>query len=275
MTTARTAIDAISLTGKTALVTGAAAGLGQAMAHALLGAGANVVFADINPVTHHSNRAHASVCDISSRHDCERVIHETLARFGGLDIVINNAGKGPAFMERAAGTRGPRFWESDPSAWAKVIETNVCGAFYIAHYAAPIMLKRRWGRIINITTSLATMQRGANSPYGVTKAAIEAETLIWSKELSGTGVTCNSLIPGGAVDTQFVSHSMRTATAKDGRKLLPVDIMNDPLLWLASHHADSINGARYVGRNWNSSLPLEDAAAQSLEAPVLRAADRA
>ena len=68
---------------------------------------------------------------------------------------------------------------------------------------------------------------------------------------------------------------MRTATAKDGRKLLPVDIMNDPLLWLASHHADSINGARYVGRNWNSSLSLEEAAAQSLEAPVLRAADRA
>lgn len=275
MTTARAAIDGISLAGKTALVTGAAAGLGQAMAHALLGAGANVVLADINQTTNQGERAYSSVCDVSSRRDCERVIRETLAHFGGLDVVINNAGKGPSFMERAAGTRGARFWESDPSAWAQVIDTNVCGTFYIAHYAAPIMIERGWGRIINITTSLATMQRGANSPYGVTKAAIEAETLIWSKELSGTGVTCNSLIPGGAVDTQFVSHSMRAATANDGRKLLPVDIMNDLLLWMASHHANSVNGARYVGRNWNPALSLEDAAAQALEAPVLRAPDRA
>lgn len=275
MQTARAAIDGISLEGKTALVTGAAAGLGQAMAHALLRAGANVMFADVNPITLHSARAYASVCDVSSRQDCERVTRETLARFGGLDIVINNAGKGPAFMERAPQTRGTRFWESDPAAWAQVIETNVCGAFYIAHYAAPIMLERGWGRIINITTSLATMQRGANSPYGVTKAAIEAQTLIWSKELSGTGVTCNSLIPGGAVDTDFLSHAMRNATAKDGRSLLSVDIMSDPLLWLVSPHADAINGARYVGRNWDPSLSLEDAAAQALEPPVLRAADRA
>lgn len=275
MQTARAAIDAISLEGKTALVTGAAAGLGQSMARKLLAAGANVMFADINPASVQSGRAYATLCDISNAADCERIIGETIARFGGLDIVVNNAGKGPAFTERAARTRGPRFWETDPAAFAQVIDTNVCGTFYVAHYAAPIMIARGWGRIINITTSLSTMQRGANSPYGVTKAAIEAQTLIWSKELSGTGVTCNSLIPGGAADTEFVSPAMRTATAKDGRTLLPVDIMNDALVWLASPMADNINGARYVGKLWKSSLTLEEAAAQALEPPVLRAPDRA
>jgi NAD(P)-dependent dehydrogenase (short-subunit alcohol dehydrogenase family) len=283
--TARTAIDDIRLDGKTALVTGAAAGLGQAMAHRLLAAGANVVFADISPkVNDAANSAlqacpganvHALLCDISVRHDCARVVQSTIDRFGGLNIVVNNAGKGPAFMERAALNSGPRFWESDPDAWAQVIETNVCGAYFIAHYAAPIMIARGWGRIVNVTTSLATMQRSANSPYGVSKAAIEAETLIWSKDLFGTGVTCNSLIPGGAVDTEFVSPAMRAATASDGRKLLPVEVMNDALLWLASPLADKINGARYVGKNWDPSLPLDEAAAQALEAPVLRAPDRA
>jgi NAD(P)-dependent dehydrogenase (short-subunit alcohol dehydrogenase family) len=283
--TARAAIDHIRLDGKTALVTGAAAGLGQSMAHSLLAAGANVVFADISPKVadaaqaaqeaHPGAHVHALLCNISIRQDCARVVQSTIDRFGGLDIVVNNAGKGPAFMERAAGNSGRRFWESDPDAWAEVIETNVCGAYFIAHYAAPIMIARGWGRIVNVTTSLATMQRGANSPYGVSKAAIEAETLIWSKDLSGTGVTCNSLIPGGAVDTEFVSPAMRAASAGEGRKLLPVEIMNDVLLWLASPLADNVNGARYVGKNWEPSLPLEESAAQALEAPVLRLPDRA
>ena len=60
--------------------------------------------------------------------------------------------------------------------------------------AAPALLASGWGRIVNVTTSLSTMQRRENSPYGVSKAAIEAETLIWAQDMAGTGVTVNSLI---------------------------------------------------------------------------------
>lgn len=272
------------LENKVALVTGAARGLGFEMARALLGAGANVVFVDLDErvdgaaakAREATRNLHAQAmrCDISNRGDCERLIQMATARFGALDILVNNAGKGPAFMEKAPRWRGHRFFEADPDAWREVIDTNVCGAFYLSHYAAAGMIARGWGRIINITTSLSTIQRAANSPYGVSKAAIEAETLIWAKDLEGSGVTCNSLIPGGAVDTDFVSPAMRAATAGDGRALLRPDVMNDALLWLASPLSDGVTGKRFVGKNWDAAAPVAQAAAGALEAPVLRAPDR-
>jgi 3-oxoacyl-[acyl-carrier protein] reductase len=273
------------LEGKVAVVTGAARGLGAEMGRTLLGAGACVIFADVDGAVDESAarardatrniNAQAMRCDISIRADCERLVQMASARFGAIDVLVNNAGKGPAFMEKAPRGRGPRFWESDPDAWREVIDTNVCGTFYMAHYVTPGMIARGWGRIINVTTSLSTIQREANSPYGVSKAAIETQTLIWAKELAGTGVTCNSLIPGGAVDTDFVSPAMRAATAGDGRGLLPVDVMNDALLWLASPQSDGTTGRRYVGKNWNPALSPKEAAAGALEAPVLRTPDRA
>ena len=100
--------------------------------------------------------------------------------------------------------------------WREIIVTNVNGTFLMARSAAPHLVAAGWGRIVNITTSLPTMQRRANSPYGVSKAAIEAETLIWAKDLEGTGVTVNSLIPGGAADTDFVHMAARKELAAVG-----------------------------------------------------------
>jgi NAD(P)-dependent dehydrogenase (short-subunit alcohol dehydrogenase family) len=135
----------------------------------------------------------------------------------------------------------------------------------MAREAVPSMIEAGWGRIINITTSLGTMQRRQNSPYGVSKTAIEAETLIWAQDLQGTGVTVNSLIPGGAVDTDFVSAEAR----RSGRPLLQTSVMIAPLLWLVSPASDDVTAARFVGKNWNPDLPPEAAARAAREAPVL------
>src|SRR5439155_371882 len=90
----------------------------------------------------------------------------------------------------------------------------VVGTFNMSHVAAPALIKAgARGRIINVTTSLATMQRKTNSPYGVSKVAIEAETLIWAKDLEGTGVTVNTVLPGGATDTDFVSAGLTVSAA--------------------------------------------------------------
>jgi len=267
--------DPIRLDGKVAIVTGAARGLGRAMAEGLVRAGASVTFTDVDAAALASTvraldgKAAAIAGDITVQADCERIVAETLKRFGTLDVLVNNAGKGPALLEASPRTRSLKFWEADPDAWREIIVTNVNGTFLMARSAAPAMVAAGWGRIVNVTTSLPTMQRRHNSPYGVSKAAIEAETLIWAKDLDGTGVTVNSLIPGGAADTEFVHKAARKELAASGRALLPPRVMIAPIVWLASPLSDGITGARFVGKLWDERLPPSEAAAKAREASVL------
>lgn len=274
----------IRLDGRAAIVTGAAHGLGRAMAQALLRAGADVVFADIDVDASRAavaetalqpgcGKAMALPCDISEQRQCERTTAEAVQLFGGLHILVNNAAKGPAHMEKASQSETGHFWEADATMWAAVIETNIVGSYFMARAVAPHMLRGGWGRIVNVSTSLSTMQRRGNSPYGVSKAAIEAETLIWAKDLAGTGVTCNSLLPGGAVDTAFVPLRDRRELAASGHALLEVDVMVAPILWLASPLSNGVTARRFIGKFWKSEMTVEEGAAAALEAPVLRLPD--
>jgi 3-oxoacyl-[acyl-carrier protein] reductase len=271
----------IRLDGRVAIVTGAARGLGRAMAEGLARAGASVVLADVDgvalkdavtaveaqpgcgPVT-------AITCDITVPADCERAVAAAAEKFGALHVLVNNAGKGPLHLERAPKTKSLKFWEADPDIWREIIVTNVNGTFLMARSAVPELIRSGSGRIVNVTTSLPTMQRRANSPYGVSKAAIEAETLIWAKDLEGTGVTVNSLIPGGAADTDFVHAAARVSLRAEGRILLPPSVMVAPIVWLASTLSSGVTGHRFVGKLWDDALPPEQAAGRAREAPVLR-----
>src|SRR5262245_25576830 len=260
----------IRLDGKVALVTGAARGLGRAMAEGLVRAGASVMFTDVDTDALARTGAAATIAgNITVQADCERIIAETIERFGALHVLVNNAGIGPALLEASPRTKSLKFWEADPDIWRAIIDTNVNGTFLMARTAAPVLVKAGWGRIVNVTTSLPTMQRRQNSPYGVSKAAIEAETLIWAKDLDGTGVTVNSLIPGGAADTEFVHMASRKELAAIGRALLPPSVMVAPIVWLASPLSDGITGARFVGKLWDESLPPGEAAARAREPSVL------
>ncbi len=263
------------LEGQVAIVTGASVGLGRSMAFALAEAGACVTLASpqtelleeaaaqINALCGR-RRAIAVTTDITRRADCERACLATLEAFGDVSILVNNARR----EQRGPGlpTEGNNFafWESDPDIWVRAVDVNVSGSFLMARTVAPHLIARGWGRIVNISTSLDTMQRRHNSPYGVTKAAIDAASLIWAADLAGTGVTCNILLPGGMVDTD----GTRPSTAE--RKTLRVDIMNDALLWLVSPQSDGHSGERYVGARWRKDAAPEDAARAALEPPVLR-----
>jgi 3-oxoacyl-[acyl-carrier protein] reductase len=164
-----------------------------------------------------------------------------------LDILINNAGRGMKYISEAFMTEPTRFWEADPKAWRMVIDTNVNGPFLMARAAVPPMLRNRWGRIVNISMNRDTMRRAGFSPYGPSKAAVESETIIWSLDLAGTGVTVNALLPGGATLTGmippgFPDHLRRT--------LLDPAIMVPPLLWLVSSTANAITGKRVIANRW-------------------------
>jgi 3-oxoacyl-[acyl-carrier protein] reductase len=279
-----TSTNDIRLDGRVAIVTGAARGLGRAMAVGLARAGASVMFVDVDgpalsAATAGLSGANTSgpvatlPCDITVRADCERAIAATVEKFGALHVLVNNAGKGQGNLERSAHTKSLKFWESDPDIWCEVLATNVNGTFLMARTAVPHLLRAGAGRIVNITTSLPTMQRRHNSPYGVTKAAIEAETLIWAQDLAGTDVTVNSLIPGGAADTEFVHQASRKELAALGRTLLPPAVMVPPILWLASRLSDGVTGGRFVGKLWDDRLPPGEAAAKAREASVLLPVD--
>jgi NAD(P)-dependent dehydrogenase (short-subunit alcohol dehydrogenase family) len=263
------------LDGEVAIVTGGSVGLGRSMALALAAAGARVTLA--SPQTKLLEEAAAEIAkdrgpgralpittDITKRDQCEACVSRTIEAFGDVSILINNARReqrGPGLP--SAGNNFP-FWESDPAIWIEALNVNVGGSFLMASAAAPHMINRGWGRIVNISTSLDTMQRRHNSPYGVTKAALDAASLIWAADLEGTGVTVNILLPGGMVDTD----GTRPSTPQ--RPTLPVSVMNDALLWLVTRNSDGRTGQRFVGRNWRSDLPPNEAADLAFEQPVLR-----
>jgi 3-oxoacyl-[acyl-carrier protein] reductase len=273
-------MDRIDLEGRVAVITGASRGLGRAMAQALAEAGAKVVVSapaseaeqlaqaalEIDAATE-PGTAHAVAADILDTASCAHLRDAAIERFGGLHVLVNNARRlhrGPGLPPD--GNTLPVF-KTDPRIWRETIEVNVVGTFQLTYAVLPHLMKQGWGRVINLTTSLGTMQRRHNSPYGVTKAALEAATLIWAQDLDGTGVTVNSLIPGGSCD----SDPNRPPT----KGLLPVTIMNSTVVWLASSLSDGRTGGRYVGKLWDASLPPDEAAKRALERPVLRPASEA
>jgi NAD(P)-dependent dehydrogenase (short-subunit alcohol dehydrogenase family) len=250
--------------GRVALVTGAASGMGRVMARALAGAGAQVAGADVNaaglaalaaePVF--GGKLHTQPADVSRPADCERVVQTTAGAFGRLDILINCAG---VSMTPAAppGQGRISFVDANAEGFLRILAINMGGAFLMAHHAAREMRRHNWGRIINITTSFDTMLAGGLSAYGAAKAALEASTASWAKDLAGTGITCNILVPGGPTDTAFFPPGAPKPPA-----LIDPQVMAVPVVWLASPASDGISGSRFVARDWDHALPGAEAAAK-------------
>jgi NAD(P)-dependent dehydrogenase (short-subunit alcohol dehydrogenase family) len=121
----------------------------------------------------------------------------------------------------------------------------------MARFAAEPMIRRGWGRIINVTTSFDTMLAAGLSAYGASKAGLEASSVAWAKDLERTGVTVNILVPGGPTDTPgfFPPGKPRPPM------LLDPEIMGAPAAWLASPQSDGITGCRFIARDWDRKLP--------------------
>src|SRR5690606_7677648 len=137
--------------------------------------------------------------------------------------------------------------------WQRLMDVNVRGAFLMARAAASHLMAQKWGRIVNVTTSMNTMIRGGNMPYGQSKAALAAATASWAEDLEGTGVTANVLVPGGAADTPMVPHE--SPYPRD--QLVRPEAMVAPICWLASKDSDGVSQMRFIGRLWDPAASDE------------------
>jgi NAD(P)-dependent dehydrogenase (short-subunit alcohol dehydrogenase family) len=263
------------LAGKVAIVTGAGSvtdrrtSMGPVMAKALFADGASVAGIDVNEdglarlaarlgTGPAGQRFLPVACDVSDPAACEAAVGRITRELGPPDILVNHAGIGQSTAAPPGGKYPFPFWQADPAVWKKMQEVNSMGPFLLARLAVPAMIARHWGRIVNTATSYETMLDAWRNAYGPSKAALESSSAIWAKELAGTGVTVNCLLPGGMVASN--SHGLRNAPAE---RMLSAEIMGPPIRWLASPAADGVTGRRFVARLWDPNLSgAENAARQ-------------
>lgn len=246
---------------KIAIVTGAASGLGRAMATGLAEAGFAVLAVDRNEAALASLAAagvpgiHPLPADLAQPGSFEAIANTALQRFGRIDVLVNNAGIGQASVRADARQDPIRFWQVTPEQWNRFLTVNATAPIMLARAVVPHMLAAKQGRIITVTTSLGTMVREGYLLYGASKAAAEAAMAVLAADLAGTGVTSNVLVPGGVTNTALVGEH-----AGDRSRMLQPEIMVPPLLWLVSDAAAGVNARRFIAADWDTALPAAQAA---------------
>lgn len=246
---------------KVFIVTGSARGLGKAMSAGLIAVGSKVLGVDLPTGNELSATAkefggnfYPVSADISQPSDCARVVDMALKVFGGLHGLVNNAGMGMQVVNEKFTTDPMPFWKVKPEQWDAMVKANSTTQFLMATACAPHLIDQKWGRIINITTSFITMQQTGYSPYGPSKAAAEAHTVIMSADLANTGVTANVLAPGGPADTRMIPESTRYP---DRKGLVSPDQLKAPVVWLSSIRSNGFTGKRILAKLWTPNLSDE------------------
>jgi NAD(P)-dependent dehydrogenase (short-subunit alcohol dehydrogenase family) len=181
-----------SLEGQTAIVTGAATGIGEAIANRLAGAGATVVVADLDlagatkVASTLPNGSFAGQVDVALSDSVQRCVNHVLAKKGRIDILVNNAGiAGPAAF----------VWEQTDDDWQRNIAVNLTGVFNFCRTVIPAMRSRGYGRIVNVASIAGKEGNPRMSPYSATKAGVIGLTKSLGKEVATEGICINAISP--------------------------------------------------------------------------------
>jgi NAD(P)-dependent dehydrogenase (short-subunit alcohol dehydrogenase family) len=259
---------------RVAIVTGAAGGIGRALVGGLLGQGLQVAavdrtaeglaeLADAAQQRQQGAKLLTIEANLAEDESIDKIVSQARARFGTVDILVNNAGVGQATIRSDNRERPIKFWEVTPEQWKLFVAVHNNAPMALSRALVHDMIRQKWGRIVNVTTSLGTMIRDGSPTYGPSKAALEAFSAIMAKDLAGSGVTVNVLVPGGMTNTGMIP--MEAGYARED--MIQPAVMVPPLAWLVSDDAAAVTGRRFLGVHWDSSLPPAEAAARA-GAPV-------
>ena len=187
----------MQLAGKAAIVTGAAQGIGAAVARAYAAEGARVAVVDVaaeraEAVAAQLRAAGADAlgigCDVARHADVDAMVAAAVQRFGQVDILVNNAGiTRPAMLHRMTDAQ-----------WDAVLAVHVTGSFHCLQAVAPGMMERRYGRVINVTSAAGLVGTIGQINYSTAKAAIVGMTMSAARELAKSGIVVNAVAPGAA-----------------------------------------------------------------------------
>jgi len=232
----------IDLTGKTALITGASRGIGEAAARIMAGCGANVVLAarstsDCERIAAEiGDSALAVACDVASYADVDSAVSKAVSRFGSLDILVNNAG----LIDPIA-----RIEDSDPDAWDMVVDVNFKGVYHGLRAAIPVMKQQGGGVIINISSGAATGALEGWSHYCATKAAVLSLTRCAHKESASDNVRVVGLSPGTvATDMQrsIKDSGVNPVSQLDWSQHISPEWVGKAIAWLATDAGRAYDG---------------------------------
>jgi len=230
-------------TNQVVIVTGAASGIGRAIAQRFGAEGAHVIVGDVNTVgagavaeviNAHGGSALGVTVDVADKAQVDHLFNTTIAHFGTVDVLVNNASL--TNTER-------HFLEADEGWWQRIIGVNLTGAFLCSQRAAQIMAGKRSGVIINLSSGGASRAHRGNAAYDAAKGGIEALTRAMALDLGPYGVRVNTLVPG-SIDSSGMNPEIKALRGENiplGRVGEP-DELAGPALFLASDDARYMTG---------------------------------
>jgi len=233
------------LKGKVALITGGLNGLGREAALVFAAEGARVAVCDLPPdgsellaaVSAKGTEGFYVSCDVSNFDAVGAMATAVLARFGGIDVLVNNAGI----------TRDATLLKMTPEQWNQVIGVNLSGVFNCTKHIAPHMVERGRGKIINTSSVVGLFGNFGQTNYAATKAGVIGMTKTWARELGPKGISVNAVAPG-FIATEMVK-KMPEKVQQMMRERTPLRRLGEPrdvanvYLFLASDESDFLNGA--------------------------------
>jgi len=238
--------DRKELPGKVALVTGGSRGIGRAVASAYVREGASVVIcardeAELNravaEMKHEGGEITGCAGDVSRIDDVKRMVQTTVRRYGGIHVLVNNAG-----------ILGPRVAvaEYPLDSWQEVIRINLTGPFVVTQEVLKVMMPNGQGSIINVSSGVGRFGKARWGAYAVSKFGVEGLTQVLAEELKESGIRVNSVNPGAT----RTAMRARAYPAEDPNKLPAPEEITDVFVYLASDVSSGVSGTSLDAQEW-------------------------